>query len=210
MSNIAEFSDAAAGVEILDRKYLLTDEEIERFIVNGYIFRQTDLPLDFHEDVCRRIDESFDEAGGNPQNEILEMVPDLHRVYDEPNVKGALVSLLGGDFSMSAHRHCHYTNPGEKGGHWHQDSINRRHHQILTVLGIYYPQDVTEEMGPTIILPGTQYHNTPSTQMASYLNFRSQVPLNVAAGTVAIAHYDIWHSWMDNRYKARRKPRQLG
>lgn len=60
-------------------------------------------------------------------------------------------------------------------------------------------------MGPTIVLPGTQYHNTPSTYMASYVNFKSQIPLTVKAGSVAIVHYDIWHAWMPNRSnKARR------
>jgi ectoine hydroxylase-related dioxygenase (phytanoyl-CoA dioxygenase family) len=120
-------------------------------------------------------------------------------------VRGALISLLGADYTMNAHRHCHYTKPGERGGHWHQDSLNVRHHQIQCVLAMYYPQDVTEEMGPTVVLPGTQYHNTPSSHMGSYMNFKSQVALTVKAGTVAITHYDIWHAWMPNRSKQNRR-----
>ncbi|MEZ4729619.1 MAG: phytanoyl-CoA dioxygenase family protein, partial [Caldilineaceae bacterium] len=82
---------------------------------------------------------------------------------------------------------------------------NQRHHQIQCVLGMYYPQEVTEEMGPTIVLPGTQYHNTPSSQMGSYMNFKSQVPMTVPAGAVAITHYDIWHAWMPNRSTKNRR-----
>ena len=184
---------------------LLTDDQITRFIVEGYLLVKTDLPQSFHDSICEQIDDLFDEVGGNPGNEIYEGVPDLAKVYADPNVHGALVSLLGPGYTMSAHRHCHYTRPGEHGGHWHQDSVNVRHHQIRCVLGVYYPQDVTEDMGPTVILPGTQYHNTPSSQMASFMNFRSQVAMNVEAGTVAIAHYDIWHAWMTNQSERNRR-----
>ncbi|MCX6047792.1 MAG: phytanoyl-CoA dioxygenase family protein, partial [Chloroflexi bacterium] len=166
-------------------------------IVDGYLLVQTDFPDEFHEGICRQIDAVF-EKDGNPGDAILDKVPDLHQIYQDPYVRGALTSILGPDYAMNSHRHCHYTTSGHPGGHWHQDSTNVRHHHIEQLLGMYYPQDVVEAMGPTMILPGTQYHNTPSTYMASYMNFKSQIALNVKAGTVAITHYDIWHAWMPN------------
>lgn len=197
-------SNATPVKERIDTSDLLTDEQMEQFIINGYMLVETDLPASFHASICAQIDEVF-EKQGNPWNEILDLVPDLHQVYADPKVQGALISLLGADYTMNAHRHCHFTAPGQKGGHWHQDSLNVRHHQIQCVLGMYYPQDVVEEMGPTIVLPGTQYHNTPSSQMGSYTNFKSQIALNVKAGTVAITHYDIWHAWMPNRSNRNRR-----
>lgn len=181
----------------LDKKYLLDDDAIAKFIVDGYLLVQTDFPDEFHEGICRQIDAVF-EKDGNPGDAILDKVPDLHQIYQDPYVRGALTSILGPDYAMNSHRHCHYTTSGHPGGHWHQDSTNVRHHHIEQLLGMYYPQDVVEAMGPTMILPGTQYHNTPSTYMASYMNFKSQIALNVKAGTVAITHYDIWHAWMPN------------
>jgi hypothetical protein len=183
---------------------LLSDAEVEAFIINGYMLVETDFPDAFHAAICDQIDAVFAQQG-NPGNEILELVPDLYKIYDHPRVRGALVSILGEDCQMNAHRHCHYTRPGERGGHWHQDSLNVRHHRIEQVLAMYYPQDVTEEMGPTVVLPGTQYHNTPSTQMGSYMNFKAQIPLTVSRGTVAITHYDIWHAWMPNRSNQNRR-----
>lgn len=180
------------------KQTLLSDAEMLKFVIDGYLLVQTDFPDEFHETICREIDAVFAQHG-NPGNEILEKVPALYQIYADPKVTGALASVLGADYSMNAHRHCHYTSPGHPGGHWHQDSVNLRHHRIERVLAMYYPQDVVEEMGPTIVLPGTQYHNTPSTYMASYMNFKSQIPLTVKAGTVAIVHYDIWHAWMPNR-----------
>jgi ectoine hydroxylase-related dioxygenase (phytanoyl-CoA dioxygenase family) len=121
-------------------------------------------------------------------------------------VRGALVSVLGPEMAMHAHRHCHRLSPGSGGQRWHQDDVNHRHHQIWRVLAMYYPQDVTPEMGPTLILPGTQYRNAPTARMASYGAFTSQVPLTVRAGTVAVTHYDIWHRATPNRSG---RPRQM-
>lgn len=183
---------------------LLSDDAMLKFVIDGYILVQTDFPDELHETICRQIDAVF-EASGNPGNDILDKVPALHQIYADPGVCGVLASVLGADYVMNAHRHCHYTTPGHPGGHWHQDSVNLRHHRIERVLAMYYPQDVVEEMGPTIVLPGTQYHNTPSTYMASFMNFKSQLPLTVKAGTVAIVHYDIWHAWMPNRSNKSRR-----
>lgn len=183
---------------------LLKDQEVIDFIINGYMLVELDFPPEFHQSVCDQIDAVF-ERRGNPLDDILDEVPDLHKVYNHPKVRGAFISLLGEDYQMNSHRHCHYSGKGAKGGHWHQDSLNVRHHRIMRCLGMYYPQDVTEDMGPTVVLPGTQYHNTPSSLMASYMNFRDQVPLTVKAGTVAITHYDIWHAWMDNRSDKHRR-----
>jgi len=185
------------GQNGVSKEYLLDDAAIVKFIIDGYLLVQTDFPDEFHEAICHQIDAVF-AKDGNPGDAILDKVPDLHQIYQDPHVRGALTSILGVDYAMNSHRHCHYTTSGHPGGHWHQDSVNVRHHRIERVLAMYYPQDVVEAMGPTMVLPGTQYHNTPSTYMASYMNFKSQVALNVKAGTVAITHYDIWHAWMPN------------
>jgi ectoine hydroxylase-related dioxygenase (phytanoyl-CoA dioxygenase family) len=100
---------------------------------------------------------------------------------------------------MNNHRHCHVNPPGTRSQSWHQDGTNKRHHQVQTVLAMYYPQDVPAELGPTVLMPGTHFRNAPTDRMATYANFREQVLLTVKAGTVAIAHYDIWHAATANR-----------
>jgi hypothetical protein len=185
-------------IETADAVQLLDDREMVEFIVQGYHLVRTDFPPEFHQAVCERIAAVF--AGeGNPGNGILERVPELQQVYDHPAVRGALVSIMGEDFRMNPHRHCHALAPGSGGQQWHQDAVNNRHHRIPRVLAMYYPQDVTPEMGPTLILPGTQYRNAPTARMASYGTFGSQLALAVPAGTVAITHYDIWHRATPNR-----------
>ena len=178
-----------------DKPYRLTDDEIITFIVRGYHIVETDFPEGFNESIYEALEQITD----NPGDAILDRVPKLYQVYDHPKVRGALVSLLGEDVQMNGHRHCHINPPGSRSQSWHQDSTNQRHHQIRTVLAMYYPQDVTPELGPTVIMPGTHFRNAPTDRMATYANLREQVVLNVKAGTVAITHYDIWHAAATNR-----------
>ena len=71
-------------------------------------------------------------------------------------------------------------------------------------LGLYYPRDITANMGPTVILPGAQFRNAPTDRMATYTNVKGQIPLVVQAGTVAFTHYDIWHATAANRSRVKR------
>jgi len=181
----------------IDERFLLDDDQMLHFIVQGYHLVETDFPPEFHADLCERIERVFAEEG-NPGNAIYEKIAPLAEVYQHPAVVGALTSILGADYRMEGHRHCHRTTPGSRRQGWHQDSVNKRHGRILRLLAMYYPQDVTPAMGPTTIVPGTQYRNAPTARLATYGNFKSQLPLVVKAGAVAITHYDIWHAAMAN------------
>jgi hypothetical protein len=173
----------------------LSDDEVLRFVSHGYHLVETDLPPAFHAEVCDDLSRLTD----NPGNAIYEQVPKLKDVYADPQVTGALVSLLGEDYVMNGHRHFHTNDPGSRSQGWHQDGTNVRHHQIRTVLAMYYPHDVPPEMGPTVILPGTHFRNAPTDRMATYANVLGQEFLTVKAGTVAITHYDLWHAATLNR-----------
>ena len=174
------------------KPYLFTDEEVVNFISYGYHIVETDFPPGFNEAMYEELERVL--ATGNPMNAILERVPKLQQVYNHPKVRGALISLLGEDLKMHEHRHCHKNAPVTRSQQWHQDSSNQRHHEIRDILGFYYPQDVTPDMGPTAIVPGTHFRNAPSDRMATYGNFKEEVLTTVKAGTVVIAHYDIWHA----------------
>ena len=127
----------------------------------------------------------------NPGNNILPRVPGIRRVLDSPPVHGALQSLLGGDYYLHAHRFCHYRQPGSEAQQLHKDSWSRRHHRTRWCMAFYYPQDTTEEMGPTGVVPGSQYLNGPPDP-------DGEVALAGRAGTVTIVHYDLWHRGLAN------------
>ena len=179
---------------MIDAQYLLTDVDVARFLVNGYYIVEPDLPSGLNE----RIACQLDALSANPGDAITEALPELWQVLEHPHVRGALISLLGEDYTVNSHRHWHCKQPESGSMQWHQDGTNNRKTQIDRLLGLYYPHTITAEMGPTVVVPGTQFRNAPTDRMSTYSNIRGQVPLTVPAGTVAFTHYDLWHGTASN------------
>jgi len=185
---------------MIDRRHLLTDDQVITFIIQGYILIQPAFRPGLNEEVCAQFDKN-----GTPHIDLekdpyaeatLERAPAVREVFDHPDVVGAFHSLLGPS------RHfgwfCHATPPGGGGVFWHQDDVNIRHHQVRRLTVMYYPQTVTPDMGPTYAVPDTHFWDTPTDRMANYGNFRNQLALTVPAGTLVITHYDLWHTASPN------------
>ena len=167
---------------------LLNDEGMREFIRNGFITFEADMPAGFHETVFERTEKAM-ETGGNPGNNILPVVPELQQVLDHPRVTGTLGSILGAGYDLDAHRYCH-RRPlhAEAQSHLHKDGWSPRHHRSRWCMAFYYPQDTTLELGPTTVVPGSQYYNREPDSEAG-----EELPLCGAGGTVTIVHYDLWH-----------------
>ncbi len=179
---------------------LLSDLEVANFIVYGYhVIELEDIPQ-----VHKTISDQLDVLDHNPGDAILDTVPELRQIVEHPRVVGALTSLAGNDYQLNSHRHWHCKDPGTPYMHWHQDSTNSRDIGLNKFLAAYYPAEVTADMGPTMVVPATQYRNAPTDRMATYFNIKGQVPMVVKAGTVSICHYDIWHGTAANRSSKRR------
>ena len=168
----------------------LDDDALQRYLRQGYITLDSGLSADFHRGLFEEVDGLF-EAEANPGNNILPRIPAIARVLDSPPVHGALQSLLGADYYLHAHRFCHYREPRSEAQRLHKDSWSRRHHRTRWCMAFYYPQDTTEEMGPTGVVPGSQYLNSPPDPAG-------EIPLAGRAGTVTIVHYDLWHRGLAN------------
>ena len=176
---------------------LLNDSQMQQFIVNGYVTVKADFPRPFHQSVFAQAQRIFS-AQGNPGNGILPAIPQLADLFSHPAVTGALTSILGPGYAMHPHRHCHLTPPQQPAQRHHQDSYeddqNVRHHRTRWAMAFYYPQDVTPEMGPTSVLPASQYYTSrnQAEKIEEYL-------LCGEAGTVTVVHYDLWHRATTNR-----------
>ena len=191
---------------MVDKVYLLNPKEIRDFILNGYIQIQADFPTNLHEHIYQQIEEVFAKEG-NPGNNLLPRIPEIQRVFEHPKVCGALASLLGPNYLMHPHRYCHLNSPGSDGQTWHKDDYvfdqKVRHHRFRWVMAFYYPQDVTEDMGPTGILPGKQYYNTVSNTNPTQSTEQAKA-LCGEAGTVTIVNFDSWHRATANRSDKKR------
>ena len=169
------------------QQILLEDKTMKSFITDGFVTVDADMPAGFHQSLYEQIDGVF-ESEGNPGNNILPRVPDIARILSHPRVAGALSSILGPDYHLHAHRHCHFRPPHSDGQRLHKDSWSRRHHRTRWCMLFYYPQDTTAEMGPTEVVPGSQYYNrTPGPDVGE------EIPLCGGPGTVTVVHYDLWH-----------------
>ena len=180
----------------------LTDEEMRDFIINGYVKVKTDVPASFHENIYEQLNVMFEHTG-NLGNNVLPVIPEIQEVFDHPIVHGAMQGVLGSDYVMHPHRYCHFNQQGSEGQNFHKDSYagdgQIRRHRCRWTMAFYYPQDVTEDMGPTAVLPGSQYYETGESA-----HEQPELALCGEAGTVTIVHYDLWHRAMPNQSDKKR------
>ncbi len=170
----------------------------------------------------------FESTNGefNPHNNILPMVPQLWQVLDDPAVRRNVTAILGDNYFVHVHRHPHISHgqPGKKTPAMlqplHKDGHavkpRPRHREPWWLIMFYYPQEVTLNNGPTGLLPGTHllprlggkedwYHPPKLTKENDQLLLpddgyvqRNVQPMICAAGSAALAHFDIGHGAMMN------------
>ena len=179
---------------------LLDDEQVRGYIANGYIKIDLSLPGEFHEAIASKLDLML-ELGPNLGNNVLPHAPEFRHVLNAPEVRGALISLLGEDYIEHPHRYCHNIAPVDEmpedmeaavGQRCHQDSYTpmsrpRQHYPRYARI-IYYPRDTPVKHGPTHVTPGTQLHKvvTDADRVAA-------IPMEGPAGSLWITHFDVIH-----------------
>lgn len=182
----------------------LTDDQVRRFITDGYLVLNPDVPATVHAKIDERLVYALHKEG-NPGNNVLSLIPELYAVIESPEIRGALTALLGPNYLLHPHRYAHNNEPGKlteegaqvgAGSHtfvgWHQDShsplARPRHHYCRYAMLLYYPQDTPIERGPTQLIPGTQWNRSiPDADKAR--GFQAAGP----AGTCVLVHFDIVH-----------------
>ncbi|GGD65901.1 HEAT repeat domain-containing protein [Paenibacillus nasutitermitis] len=171
---------------------LLDDEQMQSFISKGFLILKTDFKNEFHTRLLEQLDYVY-EKEGNPGNNLLPRIRELQVVFDSPVIKGALTSVLGPNYIMHTHRYGHLNSNPVPGG-WHKDSYwgyqRMRNHKQWWAMIMYFPQDTPLELGPTGVMPGTQYHES---RIFEQDDNDWEGKANGGAGTFALIHYDIWH-----------------
>ncbi len=151
---------------------LLDDEQYLRFLVDGYlILKPASLTDDDHNLLFQRGSALYETArtlksptahleilGDNLRAEI----PEIDRVLEDGTVKGAVTSILGEDAVLHPHNFLHQSTLADQCFHhdgnlpWNERGHYRSHRPDWLIL-FYYPQAVTEENGPTEVIPGSAY-----------------------------------------------------
>lgn len=183
---------------------LLTDEQMREFIVNGYLVFEPTVPEGTHEACYQKLNAIID-SEANPGNNILPRVPEMRHILNCPEVRGALISVLGPDYLEHPHRYCHPLKPAAAPfpaaaeaeerlrKNCHQDGYtpmgHPRQHYLRYARIMYYPQDSPVELGPTHVIPGTQFNRGLTDEDRA-----RTLPVAGKAGTVSLTHFDIGHA----------------
>lgn len=135
---------------------------------------------------------------GTPLSEAYPPGSFARRLVELPEVAGALHSLVGPDPTVD-HHFTHIREPrGGQAQPLHGDAIIDVRPDAFDVQLMYYPQEVTLEMGGTLSVPGSHLRRTNETDTGRYQNLRGQDRLVCPAGTVVFLHHGIWHGGRRN------------
>ena len=92
-----------------------------------------------------------------------EVIPEIFDILDAPGLVAACDQLVGKNWAIVPFIHNAPFISGARDQHWHKDdnapynARKQRHHQAIQIEMLYYPQDVSPEMGPTAIVPFSHY-----------------------------------------------------
>ena len=195
---------------------LLSDEQIQRFIADGFIVINSNLEDALHARISEEVAYALEHEIPHPGDNIVPRVPALSEVCDSAAVQGALISLLGDQFSFLPHRFPHNSEPLNQtniiepfdgqpkmasgsisAATWHQDGHafcgRTRWHRPRAANIFYFPHDTPLQMGPTRLLAGSHLYATLHDIKPE------QAVMNVIpAGSVIVAHFDLGHAGSPN------------
>lgn len=137
---------------------------------------------------------------GTPLRDAYPDSSAISKLLTVPVVAGAIQSLVGAAPTFD-HHFLHVTFPSkfyEGTGH---DPVSQHNHQDSTIdvrsafdiQIMYFPHEVTREMGGTRFLPGSHLRVVSNSAIGRYQNLRGQQHMVCPAGTVLIVHSGIWH-----------------
>lgn len=181
-----------------DSEVPLDSEAVARFVAAGFLRLDGIVPDDLNAATMRQFhDQRPQPATGTP---LFDAYPDGYAVKEMlelASVRGAIRSLVGPDPTFHNHD-IHIRESGQdRAQPLHADQIvegrtSREPHAFDLTL-MYYPHEITLDMGGTLIVPGSHLRRINGSDVGRYQNVRGQLRLTCPAGTVLLLHQGIWH-----------------
>jgi hypothetical protein len=187
----------------------LTTKEVARFVARGYLMFPALTPPELNAQYLEEANGPGVEevAAGTALAEAYRPGSALHGLVNTPALRGVLDSLVGPD-PVVDHHFVHLTlGRADREGfgmrevfpsqHWHQDStIDTRAGFDVQIM--WYPHDVTREMGGTRYLPGSHLRIVSEAAIGRYQNIRGQQHVVCPAGSLLVLHHGMWHGGGSN------------
>ena len=185
---------------MVGKEYLLTSRQMAQFVAKGYLRFDELIPQELNQAIMRDIDAGMvkSQPAGTPLSQCYLPPSAVGEMLRLPQVQGIIQSLVGPD-PLFDHQAVHVRQPHEDSAqHLHGDStIDIRMHFDIQLM--YFPHDVTPDMGGTLILPGSHFRRINEMDIARYQNFIGQIQTVCKAGTLLIVHHGIWHCGRQNK-----------
>lgn len=196
----------------VDRQNLLTSKQVARFVADGMLQFEGIVPAEINEiateemrsGVLTKIPwnkphlKSPDERAGAPLSAFWRDSAGVGAMLRLPQIQGIVESLVGPD-PIYDHHAVHVRKvQGEPSNDrsltslaWHRDATPDFRKDRFDVQLFYFPHDTPAEMGGTAMLPGSHLHDI--VDIGHFQNFKGQVRVICPAGTILVAHQNIWH-----------------
>jgi hypothetical protein len=201
----------------------LTSQQMATFVARGFLRFDAVVPEEINAQFLREAGTAREDGGyarvmqllgemmatndipevraGVPLASVYRQGSALQRILDLPVVRGALDSLVGPNPTFD-HHFLHVTFPdryyaaaGQRNAsqHLHQDSTIDPRERAFDVQVMYFPHEVTREMGGTRFVPGTHLRKVSEVAIGRYQNMRGQQHMTCPAGTLLFLHHGMWH-----------------
>ncbi|WP_279582873.1 phytanoyl-CoA dioxygenase family protein [Fodinicola feengrottensis] len=166
----------------MERKNLLTSVQMAEFVSHGALRMDAVVPAALN---ARAIDVFT--AGiasvpyGSTVDEAFPVGSFVRQLIDLPAVAGAIHSLVGPGPTID-HHHVHIREPhGGEAQPLHGDAIIDVRPDAFDMQLMYYPHEVTADMGGTLSVPGSHLRRTNESDTGRYQNLRGQTRLTCPA-----------------------------
>ncbi len=192
------------------RDHRLTTLQMARFAARGYLEFPAIVPAEIGEAYVEEVRAATlpTVAAGTPLSRAYPAQSALHAFVTHPAVAGVIASLVGPEPLVDHHFTHIALSPAtmarrgasrpQDSQHWHQDStIDTR--AAFDIQLMWYPRDVTADMGGTRYLPGSHLRIVSEAAIGRYQNIVGQRHVVCPAGTVLALHHGIWHGGGANR-----------
>ena len=186
MSDADRRAEAVANSSSTMFPYTPTRRFVEDYIAKGVIVlapESLEIPLHVHPDIFKQELAAFQKKG----RITASTIPDILKVTNAPGIRKACKALIGDNFAIVPFTHNTPFVSGSNDQHWHKDDTGpynmrkQRHHQPVQLEMLYFPQEVRADMGPTAIVPYSQYwtfnheENHDNFAGADHLDFDYQI-----------------------------------
>ena len=178
---------------------LLSSVQVAHFVAHGSLRFDAVVPDELNREALDVFTAGIDPVPyGTPVNDAYPAGSFLRRLLDLPVVAGAVHSLVGPDPTVD-HHFIHVRHPHEgRAQDLHADAIIDVRPDAFDIQLMYYPREVTLEMGGTLTVPGSHLRRVNESSLGRYQNIRGQQRLVCPAGTVVVLHHGMWHGGRRN------------